>query len=92
MSNGHSEHHQTSPPQILRLSKHQLHDVHVRGLHGRTIPDLGLAEVDLDACLMEEGVPDLHKDLYNAIRIAQHVSVVEVSEDRLALMHSGIDL
>ena len=41
---------------------------------------------------MEEGVPDLHKDLCNAIKIAQRVCVVEVSEDRPALTHGGVDL
>ena len=41
---------------------------------------------------MVAGVPDLQKDLCNAIRIAQHAHVVEVSEEHLALPQGGIDL
>ena len=93
VSNGHSEHHQASfLLKSLAFPSISSNDVHVRGFHGRTIPDFGLAEVALDACLMEEGVPDLHKDLCNAIRIAQHVYVVEVGENHLALTQGGIDL
>ena len=38
-------------------------DVHVGRFHGCPIPDFGLGEVDLDASLMEEGVPNLPEGL-----------------------------
>ena len=60
------------------------------GFHGCAIPDSGLAEVDVDACLMEEGVPNLHKDLSK--RDQDHtVDVVKVSKEHLPLTQCGID-
>ena len=41
---------------------------------------------------MEDGVPNLHKDLSIAITIAQHADVVKVGEEHLALTQCGIDL
>ena len=89
VSDGHSQHHQTSLLlKSFAFPSLDSDDVHVRGLDGRTIPDIGLAQVDLGARLTVEGVLDLSKDLCNAIRIAQDADVVEVGEEHLALAAS----
>ena len=86
MSDGHSQHHQTSLLlKSFAFPSLNSNGVHVRGLDRRTIPDIGLAQVDLGARLTVEGVLDLSKDLCNATRIAQDADVVEISEEHLAL-------
>ena len=86
VSDGHSQHHQTSLLlKSFAFPSLNSNGVHVRGLDRRTIPDIGLAQVDLGARLTVEGVLDLSKDLCNATRIAQDADVVEISEEHLAL-------
>ena len=89
----HAQHHKTSL--LLRsfaFPSLSSKDVQVLGFDGRTIPNFGLAEINLDPRCVVESVLDLQKDLCNAIRIAQHVYVVEVGEKHLTLTQSSIDL